>query len=405
MEINGYELASIAFMASSGPLWASDGPGGAPVLVALRSAPDGERSVGRWRAWAGIDDDHVARLLDVARHPDGRWAVVMERVAGETLEALMARGEPHGPARRRRIVEDVRSGLAALHAAGLVHGDVAPANVVVDAGRAVLVDLVDTPDEVEGTPGWSLGHRGPAGDLDALAVLAAALDVPTGDAGGRAPGTPGAGAGPPGAVPAGGSEPPAGAAVAEVLRRVAGSEETRRRDAPARHRGTVRRLRRGLAVAGACAALVAGVGLGVAGARGTLAGSGPDVGGAACPGTTEARALVADLVGRRDRAVEARDTDALASVVAGAAQDADRRLIASLEAAEVRVVGLGTEVTGVEGIECADGRTTLSATLRQGPHERCVADGSCRTVPAQGSHVVRLVLEGEPLRVVGTGPG
>ncbi|MCX5741034.1 MAG: protein kinase, partial [Proteobacteria bacterium] len=39
------------------------------------------------------------------------------------------------------VLADVAGALATIHAAGLVHGDVAPQNILVDAARAVLVDL------------------------------------------------------------------------------------------------------------------------------------------------------------------------------------------------------------------------------------------------------------------------
>ncbi|KIP08698.1 hypothetical protein PHLGIDRAFT_366607 [Phlebiopsis gigantea 11061_1 CR5-6] len=60
---------------------------------------------------------------------------------------------------RRRIVADVKSGIEHLHSLGLVHGDLSPANVMIDAGRAILVDFGATLREgeqkvVAGTPGW-----------------------------------------------------------------------------------------------------------------------------------------------------------------------------------------------------------------------------------------------------------
>ena len=217
MNINGYELESVAFMTRNGPLWHTHDEDGTPALVVLRPGGEGEAAQERWQAWARVEDPHVVRLLDVARHRDGRWAVVMERVEGQTLETLLALGRPRDRVSRRRIVGGLRTGLAALHGAGLVHGDVAPANVVVRPdGTPVLVDLVDPVDTVLGTPGWSQGGAGGAqGDRAALGVIARALQVaedPQGDGEGAVQGS-GTGGG--ADVPAGGPE------AAEVLRRLA----------------------------------------------------------------------------------------------------------------------------------------------------------------------------------------
>jgi tRNA A-37 threonylcarbamoyl transferase component Bud32/tetratricopeptide (TPR) repeat protein len=87
---------------------------------------------------------------------DGIW---MELVEGETLRDLVAREGPlpaHGVA---EIGAAVCSGLAALHAAGLVHRDVKAQNVMRDRnGRTILMDLSggqeqESPDDgLEGTP-------------------------------------------------------------------------------------------------------------------------------------------------------------------------------------------------------------------------------------------------------------
>jgi serine/threonine-protein kinase PknK len=63
---------------------------------------------------------------------------VAERVAGVTLGERAERGGPE----LLRAVGDAVTGLAALHDAGIRHGDFTPANVLVDRGGAgVLIDL------------------------------------------------------------------------------------------------------------------------------------------------------------------------------------------------------------------------------------------------------------------------
>ncbi|HWS56952.1 MAG TPA: hypothetical protein VN257_00300, partial [Actinotalea sp.] len=78
------------------------------------------------------------------------------------------------------LLVPVARALAVLHAAGLTHGDVAPANVVVGTGPPVLVDLVHGSDPGEhGTPGFAAPERPagatPDGDVHALARLGLSL--------------------------------------------------------------------------------------------------------------------------------------------------------------------------------------------------------------------------------------
>ncbi len=90
---------------------------------------------------SAIADPHVVRILG-AGYARGRHYLAMELLRGETLHALVRRRGPRDPAVVASIGADVARGLAAIHAVGLVHRDVKPANVVLERdGRAVLVDL------------------------------------------------------------------------------------------------------------------------------------------------------------------------------------------------------------------------------------------------------------------------
>ena len=90
---------------------------------------------------SAIADPHVVRILG-AGYARGRHYLAMELLRGETLHALVRRRGPLDPAVVASIGADVARGLAAIHAVGLVHRDVKPANVVLERdGRAVLVDL------------------------------------------------------------------------------------------------------------------------------------------------------------------------------------------------------------------------------------------------------------------------
>lgn len=83
---------------------------------------------------------NLARVDALVEGPRGP-CLVMEYVPGVSLAERLATG-PLAPAHAARHVEEVLAGLAALHAAGIVHGDVKPANVLLaDDGRAKLADF------------------------------------------------------------------------------------------------------------------------------------------------------------------------------------------------------------------------------------------------------------------------
>ncbi|HVY49717.1 MAG TPA: serine/threonine-protein kinase [Minicystis sp.] len=93
------------------------------------------------RAVAQLDHPNVVKVYDTDSTPKGDVFVVMELVRGKTLRALLNAGEL-SPRERLRVLVDVARGLAAAHAAGLVHRDVKPDNIMVrHDGRGVVLDF------------------------------------------------------------------------------------------------------------------------------------------------------------------------------------------------------------------------------------------------------------------------
>jgi serine/threonine protein kinase len=71
------------------------------------------------------------------------WVTVMQHIDGHTLEAYIRTvGLPAGRL-YTRMVEQLAAGVADLHSAAIVHGDIEPANVMLSADftRTVLVDF------------------------------------------------------------------------------------------------------------------------------------------------------------------------------------------------------------------------------------------------------------------------
>jgi eukaryotic-like serine/threonine-protein kinase len=77
-----------------------------------------------------LTSPHVVRTVDAGRLPSGEPFIVMEKLAGEDLAARLARTGSLPPAEAFLAVRHACAGLADAHAAGLVHGDVKPGNLV-----------------------------------------------------------------------------------------------------------------------------------------------------------------------------------------------------------------------------------------------------------------------------------
>src|SRR3954468_11823526 len=84
------------------------------------------------RAAARLDHPHVTTVYDVVEE-DGRPWLVMEHVAARSLQEILEEQGPLAPDGVARMRLAVLDALDAPHAAGIVHRDVKPANVLVDA--------------------------------------------------------------------------------------------------------------------------------------------------------------------------------------------------------------------------------------------------------------------------------
>jgi serine/threonine protein kinase len=123
---------------------------GDSVLVALKVLPDRKaqaepRVFARFRREMELgrraDHPNVVRTIG-SGEAEGVHYLALEFVPGKTVRHLVTRDEPLPAGEAARIFADVAAGLAHLHARGLVHRDVKPANVMVRPdGRAVLLDL------------------------------------------------------------------------------------------------------------------------------------------------------------------------------------------------------------------------------------------------------------------------
>ena len=105
---------------------------------AMQDATAQARFAREARALARVNDPHVVTVFDIVVD-DGRPFLVMELVDGMTLSELIHREGRIDPARLVSIAEDICSGLAAVHACGIVHRDMKPSNVFLTASGAVKI--------------------------------------------------------------------------------------------------------------------------------------------------------------------------------------------------------------------------------------------------------------------------
>ncbi len=154
------------------------------VRAAAESDSIYQRTLREAKAAARLNHPGVVTVFDVVEEDGSPW-IVMELVHARSLDRLIAEDGPLRPLQAAQVGEQLLSALECAHAAGVLHRDVKPGNVLVDADNTVkLTDfgIATYPGDpaltqvgmVFGTPGFTAPERvrgetaTPASDLWSL---------------------------------------------------------------------------------------------------------------------------------------------------------------------------------------------------------------------------------------------
>jgi serine/threonine-protein kinase len=199
-QVGAYTLAEKIGEGGMGVVYRACRPGSDRPTAVKLLAPGrtGERALTRFVREAELTSrlhhPNTISVFDFGPTADGGFYYAMEYVEGEDLEKLVEREGVLSPSRVAHLLAQLAASLAEAHAAGLVHRDVKPANLMLCTGREDRLKVLDfglikqleaTPDVTRtdelsliGTPLYvspealiDPGSVGPKSDLYALGAV------------------------------------------------------------------------------------------------------------------------------------------------------------------------------------------------------------------------------------------
>ena len=165
----------------------------AETLTDAERANAYQRTLREAKTAARLNHPAVVTVYDVCED-EGRPWIVMQLVSAQSLDQVLAASGPLSPRRAAEVARQLLSALSVAHAAGVMHRDVKPSNVLLgNDDRAVLTDFgiatfqgdpkLTQTGMVMGSPGFTAPERirgedaSPASDLWSLgATLFAAVE-------------------------------------------------------------------------------------------------------------------------------------------------------------------------------------------------------------------------------------
>lgn len=160
--VPGHVLRAVIGEGASSVVWSGVDERGGSVAVKVpregldtEASPDFERHV-----LTAVRHEHLVPLRDAVRLDDGRTALVFDLVTGASLRSVVRARGRFRPGEVVTVLTPICEAVAALHAAGAIHGDVSPGNIMLtEGGRPLVLDLgaariMGHTGEVCGTPGF-----------------------------------------------------------------------------------------------------------------------------------------------------------------------------------------------------------------------------------------------------------
>jgi Tol biopolymer transport system component/predicted Ser/Thr protein kinase len=145
-QIGNYRLDGVLGRGGMGVVYrATDTKLHRPVAIKFLSIVADEQAKQRFHQEAettsGLNHPHIVTVYDVGEH-DGQQYIVSELVEGGTLDEWVRTNRRKSWRQSVELLTGIADALAAAHAAGILHRDVKPGNVLIDAnGYAKLADF------------------------------------------------------------------------------------------------------------------------------------------------------------------------------------------------------------------------------------------------------------------------
>jgi serine/threonine protein kinase len=145
--IGRYVVQALLREGGMGRVYRAEGPDGTVAAVKVIKAEYATQPAYRKRFEREvriarmIEHPHVVPVLEAGTH-EGELFLTTPFIDGGALDELLRAGGPLTPERAVDVCVQVADGLGALHAAGVVHRDVKPPNVLLtEGGRALVADF------------------------------------------------------------------------------------------------------------------------------------------------------------------------------------------------------------------------------------------------------------------------
>ena len=136
-QIGRYEIKGLIARGGMGDLYLARDPNTTRLVVVkllsatLESTDLRERFEREARSLASLNHPNIVHIYDYGELDDNPF-IVIEYVRGETLAEKIKRRESISIAHKLKLMTELCAGLAHAHAAGIVHRDVKPSNLMVD---------------------------------------------------------------------------------------------------------------------------------------------------------------------------------------------------------------------------------------------------------------------------------